>query len=53
MRFDLIVEAGLIIERFGEPRVSVEVAKMEPALEDTLVAPFFPQIQAIKPVATR
>jgi SAM-dependent methyltransferase len=42
----LIVEAGLVIERFGEPRVSVEVA--EPALEDTLVAPLFLHIRAIK-----
>ena len=45
----LIVEAGLVIERFGEPRVSVEVAKAEPALEDTLVAPLFLHIRALKP----
>jgi SAM-dependent methyltransferase len=45
---ELIVEAGLIIERFGEPRVSVEVAKAEPALEDTLVAPIFLHIRARK-----
>jgi hypothetical protein len=45
----LIVKAGLLIERFGEPRVSVEVAKAEPALEDTLVAPLFLHIRAIKP----
>jgi SAM-dependent methyltransferase len=45
---DLIVAAGLIIERFGEPRVSVEVAKAEPALEDTLVAPLFLHIRALK-----
>jgi SAM-dependent methyltransferase len=30
---DLIVEAGLIISRFGEPCVSVELAKAEPAWE--------------------
>jgi SAM-dependent methyltransferase len=46
---DLIVQAGLIIERFGEPRVSVEVAKAEPVLEDTLVAPLFLHIRALKP----
>jgi SAM-dependent methyltransferase len=46
---DLIVEAGLIIERFGEPRVSLEVAKAAPALEDTLVAPIFLHIRARKP----
>ena len=45
----LIVEAGLVIERFGEPHVSAEVAKAEPALEDTLVAPLFLHIQALKP----
>ena len=45
----LIVEAGLVIERFGEPRVSEEVAKAEPALEDTLVAPIFLHIRALKP----
>jgi hypothetical protein len=45
----LIVEAGLFIERFGEPRVSLEVAKAEPALEDTLVAPIFLHVRAVKP----
>jgi SAM-dependent methyltransferase len=47
---ELIVEAGLVISRFGEPRVSVEVARVEPALEDTLVAPIFLHIRAVKPV---
>ena len=45
---ELIVAAGLIIERFGEPRVSVEVAKAEPVLEDTLVAPLFLHIRVRK-----
>jgi hypothetical protein len=45
---DLIVAAGLIIERFGEPRASVEVAKAEPVLEDTLVAPLFLHVRALK-----
>jgi len=48
----LIREAGLVIERFGEPRVSVEVAKAEPALEDTLVAPLFLHIRTLKPAAS-
>jgi hypothetical protein len=48
----LIVKAGLVIERFGEPRVSVEVAKAEPALEDALVAPLFLHIRALKPAAS-
>jgi hypothetical protein len=46
-----VVEAGLVIERFGEPRVSVEEAKAELALEDTLVAPLFLHIRALKPRA--
>jgi SAM-dependent methyltransferase len=45
---DLIVAAGLIIERFGEPRVSIDVAKAEPVLEDTLVAPLFLHVRARK-----
>lgn len=48
---ELIVAAGLVIERFGEPRVSVELAKAEPALEDTRVAPLFLHVRAIKPAA--
>jgi SAM-dependent methyltransferase len=44
----LIVEAGLVIERFGEPHVSKEVAKAEPALEDTLEAPIFLHVRATK-----
>jgi SAM-dependent methyltransferase len=46
---DLIIAAGLVIERIGEPRVSVKLAKAEPALEDTRVAPLFLHIRAIKP----
>jgi SAM-dependent methyltransferase len=45
---NLIVEAGLMIERFGEPRVSAELADAEPALEDTLIAPLFLHIRALK-----
>ena len=48
---ELIVAAGLIIERFGEPRVSAEVAKAEPVLEDTLVAPLFLHIRVRKGAA--
>lgn len=45
---NLVVEAGLVIERFGEPRVSAELANAEPALEDTLVAPPFLHVRARK-----
>jgi SAM-dependent methyltransferase len=37
----IIHQTGFVIEAFGEPPVSVELAKAEPALEDTLVAPLF------------
>jgi hypothetical protein len=47
---ELIVAAGLVIERFCEPRVTAEVAKAEPVLEDTLVAPIFLHIRARKPL---
>ena len=46
---DLIVEAGLVIERFGEPFVTLEIAQAEPALEDTRVAPIFLHVRAMKP----
>lgn len=46
---DIINKAGLIIERFAEPRASVELAAAEPALEDTRVAPLFLHIRAVKP----
>jgi SAM-dependent methyltransferase len=42
----LIVDAGLIIEAFGEPRVTEETAKTEPA---TLVTPLFLHIRSVKP----
>jgi SAM-dependent methyltransferase len=48
---NLIVATGLTIERFGEPRASVEVAKAEPVLEDTLVAPLFLHIRVRKVAA--
>jgi len=50
---DVIVEAGLIIQCFGEPQVvSMEPAAAEPALEDTLVALLFLHIRAIKSAAS-
>ena len=45
----IIREAALVIETFGEPRASAELAKAEPVLEDTRVAPLFLHIRAIKP----
>jgi hypothetical protein len=42
-------QAGLMIERSGEPPVGTEVAKIEPTLEETVVAPIFLHVPARKP----
>ncbi|WP_064682510.1 class I SAM-dependent methyltransferase [Rhizobium bangladeshense] len=45
----MIVEAGLVIESFGEPMASPEVALAEPVVADTRVAPIFLHVRARKP----
>lgn len=45
---NLVCDAGLSIERMGEPHVSPELAEAEPALADTRVAPIFLHIRARK-----
>ncbi|MBY4606501.1 class I SAM-dependent methyltransferase [Rhizobium sp. 9T] len=45
----MIVEAGLVIEAFGEPMASPEVALAEPVVADTRVAPIFLHVRARKP----
>ncbi|KAB1115971.1 class I SAM-dependent methyltransferase [Neorhizobium galegae] len=45
----MILEAGLVIEAFGEPMASEEVALAEPVVADTRVAPIFLHIRAGKP----
>lgn len=44
----MLVEAGLTIQAFGEPMASEEVARAEPVVADTRVAPIFLHIRAIK-----
>ncbi len=44
----MIVEAGLMIEAFGEPMASQEVALAEPVVADTRVAPIFLHIRVRK-----
>lgn len=44
----IIVESGLTIEAFGEPRASDEVAQAVPIVADTQVAPIFLHIRARK-----
>jgi SAM-dependent methyltransferase len=47
----MIGEAGLVIERFGEPSATEEVVKAVPALADTQVAGIFLHIRVVKPKA--
>ncbi len=46
---EMIVTAGLVIEAFGEPSASPEVAAAVPYVEDTRVAPLFLHVCARKP----
>lgn len=44
----MVVGAGLSIEAFGEPMASEEVARAEPVVADTRVAPIFLHVRARK-----
>jgi SAM-dependent methyltransferase len=46
---EIICRAGLVIEAFGEPCASPELAKAVPVVEDTRVAPLFLHIRARRP----
>lgn len=46
---EIVCRAGLVIEQFGEPRASAELAEAEPVVADTRVAPLFLHIRARKP----
>ncbi len=48
---EIILQAGLIIEQFGEPRASAELASTEPVVADTRIAPLFLHIRARKSAA--
>jgi SAM-dependent methyltransferase len=45
---EIVVGAGLVIEQFGEPCASAELAAAEPVVADTRVAPLFLHIRARK-----
>jgi Methyltransferase domain len=45
----MICHAGLVIQQFGEPCASVEVAESVPVVADTRVAGLYLHIRAIKP----
>ena len=47
---DMILAAGLAIERFVEPRASDEVATAEPVVADTQIVPLTLLVRARKPV---
>lgn len=46
---EIICEAGLLIERFGEPSATEDLARAVPEVADTRVAPLFLHIRARKP----
>ncbi len=46
---DMIVAAGLVIEKLGEPMASEAVAAAQPVVEDTRVVPIFLHMRARKP----
>ena len=46
---ELIGQAGLVIERFGEPCPSAEIAAIYPIVADAGVAPLFLHIRAVRP----
>jgi SAM-dependent methyltransferase len=50
---DMIVEAGLVIEKMAEPRATLEEATAEPELADTRVVPLFLHVRARKPSVAR
>ncbi|WP_422928746.1 class I SAM-dependent methyltransferase [Singulisphaera sp. PoT] len=47
---NMLIDAGFILERLGEPRSSDEVVRHYPSLQDAQVVAFFLQIRARKPV---
>jgi len=46
---EIICGGGLVIERFSEPSASLELARAEPVVEDTRVAPLFLHCRVRKP----
>jgi SAM-dependent methyltransferase len=46
---EMICQAGLIIQQFGEPCASEEVAQVIPVVADTRIAGLFLHVRAVKP----
>jgi len=51
--FNAVAEAGLVVERVAEPRVSGEAAREHPCVQDTRVMPYFLHVRCRKPAASR
>jgi SAM-dependent methyltransferase len=49
--FNLITDAGFVIEKINEPRPGDEVVSMQPSLQDAQVVAYFLHVQCRKPVA--
>ena len=47
---EIICDAGFVVERFAEPSATLELARAEPVVEDTRVAPLFLHCRVRKPV---
>ena len=49
---EMICRAGLVIEEFGEPSATVELAQTVPVVADTRVAGLFLHVRAVRPSAS-
>lgn len=47
-----LVEAGCLLERFGEPCPSDEAVRVRPGLQDAQIVAYFLHVRARKPAAT-
>jgi SAM-dependent methyltransferase len=50
---DFICQAGLVIERLGEPCAEPELAEAEPVVADTRIAPIFLHFRVRKPTSAK
>jgi hypothetical protein len=48
-----MVEAGFVLERFGEPRPSDEAVRERPDLRDAQVVAYFLHVRARKPATAK
>lgn len=48
---NLLVGAGFVLEKFGEPKASAEAVRLHPSLQDASVVAYFLHIRARRPAA--